>query len=52
MNNTHTLKYICIQVRETAYRTGKPVGISATVLRLEQAGVLTDNEVEIWVKNH
>jgi len=44
MNNTHLLKYVRIQGRETAYRTGKPVGIFATVWRLDQAGVLTDDE--------
>jgi hypothetical protein len=44
MNNTHLLKYVRIQGRETAYRIGKPVGIFATVWRLDQAGVLTDDE--------
>lgn len=48
MNNTHPLKYVRIQGRETAYRTGKPVGIFAAVWRLEQAGILTDDEKAIY----
>lgn len=44
MNNTHPLEYVRIQGRETAYRTGKPVGIFTAVWRLEQPGVLTDDE--------
>jgi ribosomal protein S18 acetylase RimI-like enzyme len=48
MNNTHPLKYVRIQGRETAYRTGKPVGIFATVWRLEQDGVLTDDEKAVY----
>lgn len=41
-------KYVRIQGRETAYRTGKPVGIFAAVHRLEQAGVLTDEEKAVY----
>lgn len=48
MNNTHPLKYVRIQGREIAYRTGKPVGIFTAVWRLEQAGVLTDDEKAIY----
>ena len=48
MNNTHPLKYVRIQGRETAHRTGKPVGIFAAVWRLEQAGILTDDEKAIY----
>jgi len=48
MNNTHPLQFICIRGLETAYRTGKPVGIFVAVWRLEQAGILTDDEKAIY----
>jgi hypothetical protein len=38
--NERFLKYVRIQGRETAYRTGMPVGIFAAVHRLQQAGLL------------
>jgi len=37
-------KYVRIQSREIAYRTGKPCGIFSAVYRLERAGKLTDEE--------
>lgn len=48
MNNAHPLKYVRIQGRKTAYMKGKPVGIFAAVWRLEQTGVLTDDEKAIY----
>ena len=42
------LKYIRIQGRKTAYRTGMPVGIFAAVHRLQQAGLLTDEEKAVY----
>jgi len=42
--NEKILKYVRIQGREIAYRTGMPVGIFAAVHRLQEAGLLTDEE--------
>ena len=42
------IKYVRIQGRETAYRTGKPVGIFAAVYRLQRDGKLSDEEKEIY----
>ena len=42
--NKHFLKYVRIQGRETAYRTGMPAGIFTAVHRLQQAGLLSDEE--------
>jgi ribosomal protein S18 acetylase RimI-like enzyme len=42
------LKYVRIQGRETAYRTGMPVGIFTAVHRLQQAGLLTDEEKAVY----
>jgi len=42
------LKYVRIQGRETAYRTGMPVGIFAAVHRLQEAGLLTNEEKAIY----
>lgn len=42
------LKYVRIQGRETAYRTGKPVGIFAAVYRLQRDGRLTEEEKKIY----
>jgi len=39
--NNNSMKYVRIQGRETAYRTGMPVGIFAAVHRLQEAGLLT-----------
>ena len=46
--NEKNLKYVRIQGRETAYRTGMPVGIFAAVHRLQQAGLLTDEEKVLY----
>jgi len=46
--NENLLKYVRIQGRETAYRTGMPVGIFAAVHRLQQAGLLTDEEKAVY----
>jgi len=46
--NENLLKYVRIQGRETAYRTGMPVGIFAAVHRLQQAGLLTDEEKTVY----
>lgn len=46
--NGNTFKYVRIQGRDIAYRTGKPVGIFAAVWRLEHAGLLTDEEKAIY----
>ena len=48
MNNIIPLKYVRIQGRETAYRTGMLVGIFAAVHRLQQAGLLTDEEKAVY----
>lgn len=42
------LKFVRIQGRETAYRTGMPVGIFAAVHRLQEAGLLTDEEKAVY----
>ena len=42
------MKYVRIQGREIAYRTGMPVGIFAAVGRLERAGLLTDDEKAVF----
>ena len=42
------LAYVRIQGRETAYRTGMPIGIFAAVHRLGEAGLLTDEEKAIY----
>ncbi len=47
-NSVYDMKYVRIQGRETAYRTGMPVGIFAAVHRLKQAGLLTDEEKAIY----
>lgn len=47
-NNAQPIKYVRIQGRETAYRTGMPVGIFAAVWRLEQAGLLTGEEQAVY----
>ena len=41
-------KYVRIQGRDIAFRTGKPVGIFAAVSRLERAGVLSEQEKEVY----
>ncbi len=41
-------RYVRIQGRETAYRTGMPVGIFSAVWRLERAGLLTNEEKELF----
>ena len=41
-------KYVRIQGREKAYRTGMPVGIFAAVHRLLKAGLLTDEEKAVY----
>ena len=48
MTNPCPFKYVRIQGRETAYMTGKPVGIFAAVSRLERAGVLTAEERAVY----
>jgi GNAT superfamily N-acetyltransferase len=48
VKNKTSLKYVRIQSRETAYRTGKPVGIFAAVHRLQQAGLLTNDEKALY----
>jgi ribosomal protein S18 acetylase RimI-like enzyme len=45
---TTTQKYVRIQGRENAYRTGMPVGIFAAVHRLQEAGLLTDKERAVY----
>jgi ribosomal protein S18 acetylase RimI-like enzyme len=42
------MKYVRIQGRETAYRTGMPVGVFAAVHRLQEAGLLTTDEKAIY----
>ncbi|MCL2421165.1 MAG: GNAT family N-acetyltransferase [Defluviitaleaceae bacterium] len=42
------MKYVRIQGRENAYRTGKPVGIFSAVWRLQRAGLLTDEEKAVF----
>jgi GNAT superfamily N-acetyltransferase len=44
----HGMKYVRIQGRENAYRTGMPVGIFAAVWRLERTGLLTDEEKAVF----
>ena len=46
--NENLLKYVRIQGRETAYRTGMSVSIFAAVHRLQQAGLLTDEEKAVY----
>jgi hypothetical protein len=41
-------KYVRIQSREIAYRTGKPVGIFVAVDRLRRKGLLTTEEQAIY----
>jgi hypothetical protein len=38
------MKYVRIQSREIAYRTGKPCGIFASVYRLQRDGKLSEEE--------
>lgn len=47
---TSQLKYVRIQGHETAYMTGKPVGIFAAVHRLKEAGLLTEDEQAVYHK--
>ena len=47
MNETF-MKYVRIQGREIAYKTGMPVGIFAAVHRLQAAGLLTDEEKAVY----
>lgn len=54
-----SFKYVRVQGRETAYRTGMPVGIFAAVHRLERAGLLTGEERavyheidDVWFQEH
>lgn len=42
------LRYVRIQSRELAYRTGKPAGIFAAVYRLLRAGVLSEEEKAVY----
>jgi len=46
--NLRFLKYVRIQSRETAYRTGMPAGIFTAVHRLQQSGLLTDEEKAVY----
>jgi len=46
--NIHKMKYVRIQGRETAYRTGMPIGVFAAVHRLQEAGILTNEEKELY----
>ncbi|MGF7144552.1 ribosomal protein S18 acetylase RimI-like enzyme [Anaerotaenia torta] len=48
MNENNGMKYVRIQGRETAYRTGMPVGIFTAVWRLNQAGLLTEEEKAVY----
>jgi hypothetical protein len=43
-----SMKYVRIQGRETAYRTGMPVGIFAAVHRLQQGGGKYHLERLVW----
>ena len=42
------MKYVRIQGRDLAYRTGKPVGIFAAVHRLQASGRLTEEEKNVY----
>lgn len=42
------MKYVRIQGRDTAYRTGKPVGIFAAVHRLQRDGKLNEEEKAVY----
>jgi hypothetical protein len=42
------LKYVRIQSREIAYRTGKPCGIFTAVHRLQRDGKLTEEEKAVY----
>ena len=50
MNNNmiYSMKFVRIQGREIAYRTGMPVGIFAAVHRLMEVGLLTDDEKAVY----
>jgi hypothetical protein len=41
-------KYVRIQGRDIAYRTGKPVGIFAAVYRLQRDGLLNEEEQAVY----
>jgi hypothetical protein len=41
-------KFVRIQGRDIAYRTGKPVGIFAAVYRLQRDGLLNENEKAVY----
>ena len=47
-SNTNLIKYVRIQGREPAYRTGMPVGIFAAVHRIQESGLLTDEEKAVY----
>ena len=47
-SQTPDIKYVRMQGREIAYRTGMPVGIFAAVHRLQEAGLLTDEEKAVY----
>ena len=42
------MKYVRVQGRDLAYRTGKPVGVFAAVHRLQQDGKLNEEEKETY----
>ena len=42
------IKYVRIQGRDMAFRTGKPVGIFAAVHRLQESGSLTEEEKNVY----
>jgi ribosomal protein S18 acetylase RimI-like enzyme len=48
VNINHAFKYIRIQGREKAYRTGKPLGIFVAADHLGRSGLLTDNEKAVY----
>jgi hypothetical protein len=41
-------KFVRIQGRDIAYRTGKPVGIFAAVYRLQRDGLLNEEEQSVY----
>jgi hypothetical protein len=43
-----TKKFVRIQGRDIAYRTGKPVGIFAAVHRLQRDGLLSEDEKAVY----
>ena len=42
------MKYVRIQGREIAYRTGKPVGIFTAIFRLPRDGKLNEEEKNVY----